>query len=90
MTNEHTPTPWRVHISGGIVTAREYEYVPIFQAANESFIVRAVNAHDDLVAALRELQQCDGSPDNVASAEILASRVREFASSALLKAEASR
>jgi hypothetical protein len=65
MSAEHTPTPWRVYISGGIVTAHD-EYVPVFNAANESFIVRAVNAHDDLVATLKhaldlfeDIENCD-------------------------------
>lgn len=54
MSDQHTPTPWYVYAGGGIRTMDE-EYVPLFQAANAAFIVRAVNAHDDLVAALTRI-----------------------------------
>lgn len=57
--DEHTPTPWQVDENGAI-------YQPFFggdivarvtahnRAADAELIVRAVNSHDDLVAALRK------------------------------------
>jgi hypothetical protein len=65
-TVEHTPTPWEVHevedsgevvsrgmrqVGGkGINKGEEFE---LFDKADADFIVRAVNAHDDLLAAAR-------------------------------------
>jgi len=42
-------------------------------------IARRVNAYDGLVELLRELAECGGSETNVASAEVLAARVRAAA-----------
>lgn len=39
--------------------------------------------NERLEEALRELSQCDGSPVNVANAEVLAARVRSIANRAL-------
>lgn len=60
----HTPTPW-VHDrqsdcildNGGnvIVSPYESEHNIDNDTANAAFIVKAVNAHDDLVAALKAL-----------------------------------
>lgn len=64
---KHTPTPW---INKGIITYHltddscgvvEYEggYLEIYgqdMGENAAFIVRAVNSHDGLIAALREAQ----------------------------------
>jgi hypothetical protein len=59
---KHTPTPWA---AGGSVIEREGETIaqafrmtgcPIDQpVVNAAFIVRAVNSHEQLVAALRDL-----------------------------------
>jgi hypothetical protein len=75
MTNEtkHTPTPW--HRAGDyIVSEDEIAVAEITnpclasqtEDANAAFIVRAVNAHEALVRALRELIEAaeeDGRPD---------------------------
>ena len=59
--SEHTPTPWHIgpyykqdieSPTGHIATCRS---VPAGEA-NAEFIVRACNAHDALVEALREIQ----------------------------------
>ena len=63
--NKHTPTPWRIELRYGgnstgdsmVIGANDYfvcdnvSYYPDDQA----FIVRAVNAHDALVEALRKI-----------------------------------
>jgi hypothetical protein len=59
MSAAHTPTPWAVDdrglihepFFGGDIFAQVYERN---REANAAFIVRAVNAHDDLVAALED------------------------------------
>jgi hypothetical protein len=66
MSTQHTPTPWQVDASKHSVsivadrfcvaqtaTAQTGNVAPA--EANAAFIVRACNAHDELVAALREL-----------------------------------
>jgi hypothetical protein len=57
MSAEHTPTPW--YISGKSTIRRgSNDWIGYVHwrngAANAEFIVRACNAHDNLVAALRE------------------------------------
>ena len=57
----HSPTPWhvdadtpsRIYGSDGYVVARTHfgGACPALNAANAAFIVQAVNAHDDLLAA---------------------------------------
>lgn len=60
---EHTPTPW-VQVGGGIMAGHENpvtiadcdRYAPLgLGLANAAFIVQAVNAHEGLVEALREV-----------------------------------
>jgi hypothetical protein len=70
MTTSHTPTPWRNGDKYGedifsgvdrIAVATEHPYRPgeaIVAVANAAHIVRCVNAHDDLVAALKALEDC--------------------------------
>jgi len=67
-TNAHTPTPWEVgdldHNGQRIVRGEHIEICTCWHhcvgsieremEANAAFIVRAVNAHEELVAALRE------------------------------------
>jgi hypothetical protein len=67
---KHTPTPWRFEVVG---SAGDYsnpvdvceiatEYKRIAEYVNESdaaHIVRCVNAHDELVAALTKIAQWD-------------------------------
>lgn len=66
MSAEHTPTPWKVEKSGVIMDMHEAVVGTLLerptQSANAAFIVRAVNAHDDLVAALKEANKlCDSA-----------------------------
>jgi len=60
--NKHTPTPWTVqqsdHVGGLLIKPVPGQVVAQCDEgsemeANAAFIVRAVNAHDDLVAALK-------------------------------------
>lgn len=60
---EHTPTPWKA--SGNAVfrdghclamTGTDI-WMPEVEEANAAFIVRACNAHDDLVAALEAVAE---------------------------------
>lgn len=58
-----TPTPWMIASENGwdVVVAKGHRYgVPVLRLAennpaNADFICRAVNAHDDLVAALTDI-----------------------------------
>jgi hypothetical protein len=54
VSNEHTPTPWKVDGASVRGASGEWLFDEWFVPANAEFIVRAVNAHDDLVAALKE------------------------------------
>ena len=60
---QHTPTPWKLSKYGSIAhPQKECMSVPINAAssdspeatANAAFIVRAVNAHEELVSLLKE------------------------------------
>lgn len=62
MTTQHTPTPWRMSsMRNGETIQIVQAYAPVARIAlvsprkpeNAAFIVRACNAHDELVAALR-------------------------------------
>ena len=62
----HTPTPWIEQEMPGLcndrITADNGEgrticELPYGHDADSAFIVRAVNAHDDLLAVLRDLRQ---------------------------------
>lgn len=59
---EHTPTPWRVTDPGpnavvrgadGVIVAVRHRLPASAHQANVALIVRAVNGHDDLLAALK-------------------------------------
>lgn len=53
MTPEHTPTPWSV--SGNMIWDANNYHVASCNVNNDAaFIVRACNAHDELVAACEE------------------------------------
>ena len=92
----HTPTPWHQGpYYKGDVESREgriCECTPLSSpraAANAEFIVRAVNAHDDLLAALKDViaaLQADapGTPLNNRKYDALGARAR----AAIAKAEA--
>ena len=54
MTSEHTPTPWKVDGASVRGAGGEWLFDEWFVPANAEFIVRAVNAHDDLVSMLKE------------------------------------
>lgn len=100
--SESTPRPWRINKYGSI-GAGQFGTEPIVahieplfgrdgdigdHAANAALIVRAVNAHDDLVAALRRLASMEAFIVSRAmrpeDAELLA-RI-EYAEAALAKA----
>lgn len=67
---KHTPTPWRLAKSA-VIEIRGVSQTPVVSwsgfddsnrttaehKANAAFIVRACNAHDDMVAALRRAEQ---------------------------------
>jgi hypothetical protein len=51
----HTPTPWRASSSDPKAIRRKTRFIGATEREEDTaFIVRAVNAHDDLVAALKE------------------------------------
>lgn len=53
MTTNHTPTPWRVNtFNGDRQEVLDANGNNACVKANAAFIVRACNAHDELVAAL--------------------------------------
>lgn len=51
----HTPTPWHWHNAGNIsiIFKKNTHIVDCGTAANATFIVKAVNCHDELVEALK-------------------------------------
>ncbi len=52
---EHSPTPWKSD-GGSILDAEDEEVATVFWSdVDRALIVRAVNAHEALVAALREI-----------------------------------
>jgi len=62
---KHTPTPWKAtEIDGGIQVQKDHlkDVTGIFRGdegkANGRFIVRAVNAHAELLEALKALVDC--------------------------------
>jgi hypothetical protein len=69
MTTSHTPTPWTTGISSNKKNGDAWRDIladwngkPLYlgeaQKNDAAFIVRCVNAHDDLVAALKDLDDC--------------------------------
>jgi hypothetical protein len=91
----HTPTPWQVegsiyeHMAAGIRGGSNRAIAQVWKGprghANAEFIVRACNAHDDLVAALKAI--VDHNEASYSSEfELFATHVRE-AKKALAKAE---
>lgn len=83
---KHTPTPWHtddddtVRAPNGFIVARINEFAESFcdkmHENNAALIVRAVNSHDDLVAALRkadaELERRGYDPGNSTRIVVLA------------------
>lgn len=70
MTDKHTPTPWAYKSNGSyfdVGIQNDSEVLPIYplsiigvplsQEANARHIVKCVNAHDRLVALLKELHE---------------------------------
>lgn len=56
----HSTTPWHV-TSGGFIDSETDRVACMFpgcETANAAFIVRAVNSHDRLIAALKTLDEC--------------------------------
>jgi hypothetical protein len=83
MSENHTPTPWQargLHISMPVTPGQPHPYVVAKgpnARANIAFIVRACNAHADLVKALEAIASCESHhPDDVVA----------IARSALIKA----
>ncbi len=65
--SEHSPTPWR-RGTDGLIFAANNEYVTDTCGTslpggeeNQKLIVRAVNSHDELVAALKDLVEWEAS-----------------------------
>jgi hypothetical protein len=55
MSNEHTPTPWSAIGKGVYGSGRmSVRLGDMYGKEDSEFLVRAVNAHDDLVALLEE------------------------------------
>jgi hypothetical protein len=50
---EHIPTPWIKEVNGS--STRTPKEVAYYAGVNEDYVVRAVNSHEDLVDALRNL-----------------------------------
>ena len=99
MTQNHSPLPWVFdEITGDVVAGEEEMLIHRSPednddrdeelAANSAFIVRACNAHDDLVAALAALEALvtarDEEPSMLTDAEWSAARA------AIAKAQQSR
>jgi len=69
MTTQHTPTPWRA--IGFTIESHDYDHELVCRVsksgggtrieANAAFIVRACNAHDELVAALESASRWLGA-----------------------------
>lgn len=91
----HTPTPWRYCKTNGSPTSGQHMIAgskPGYLAeirdcgsgdvsANAAFIVRACNAHDELVAALRDIARTDRTTKTSAA------DLADIARAALAKAE---
>ncbi len=95
----HTPTPWQYATNVGPTKALIVERdgctvmevrrtVGYAFAANVAFIVRAVNNHDELVAAIRGLLERPSDFLEPHEAAEMISEARAFARAALAKAEA--
>ena len=93
---EPTPRPWRLFLQGNNEKIGDHAGRKIAvlcrtadeRAANGALIVRAVNAHDDLVAAVKGLiDVIDGAADRFALS-ILSIEVKKKARAALAKAGA--
>lgn len=63
METKHTPTPWQIDVKGeGAITGKDGQLIGRLnnterneeRDANAAFIVRCVNAHDELVEALQD------------------------------------
>lgn len=75
-TNAHTPTPWSAEFSGGRgawIKGANSEWSALAcgdtdDSANHNaaFIVRAVNAHEELVAALKQIASQGGNLSDAA------------------------
>jgi hypothetical protein len=90
MNNERTPLPWSLGGKATIRSANVPRYIATLEnnserAANAEFIIRAVNSHDDLVAALKGcrglVRALTGADDDIANAAI------RYADAALAEAE---
>lgn len=90
----HTPTPWKLYKGANSTLAPSIgtdfdEIAPMFGSsredyANAAFIVRAVNAHEELVKISRDLMF---SVQRLANGETLYSQLLKDAAKAIAKAE---
>lgn len=103
--SEHTPTPWQTKEGHSVVSILSdtgiriattdgtpyYKSVGELDKANAAFIVKAVNSHDDLVAALQALRMTEesivSSQGNTITLRIPLAAIQQ-AAAALRKAEA--
>lgn len=94
--SEHTPTPWYAHQNQSRRTLRAVKddiYIGSFDygvgretmIANAEFTVRAVNSHDDLIAALNAIAEGCSFPENDVQRAI-----RDRARAAIAKAKEGR
>jgi hypothetical protein len=90
----HSKTPWYISSGLWIVSKPNYEIASIYNLpqmaegeaeANATFIVRAVNAYDDLLAALKAALRALESPE--AQRSIAFKSEREQLKAAIAKAE---
>lgn len=88
MSAGHTPTPWSIDPRNGDIVSGPYNVTIPFACKDEDalFIVRAVNAHDELVEALRRLARLTPEAANASDAHDLHLTVQAIAESALSKA----
>lgn len=97
----HSPLPWRIRSSAIVAQRGHVESViamvyapngpdcsPAELAANKTIIVRAVNSHAELVAALESTEQdaCWNDGDTVASLRVRLDNLAENARASLAKA----
>lgn len=94
---KHTPTPWHLHdMEMATVCGPDNLFIALCEAVsrrhmegkeNAAFIVRAVNAHDDLAAALKETLRALEVADPAGSMGSNSSLSKQVARAALAKAE---
>ncbi len=94
---KHSPTPWECGVAGEDPKLFLIGSAPVFFGsvndcpyhdgeANARFIIRAVNSHDDLLAACKAMLDID-NPEPGHQGHITAGEARRMAAAAVRKAE---